>query len=310
MNICVLTIYTENIRNIADITAFNNFKSYCKINNYNLKVINLDDSYVELERPAAWYKIKETERLLKSGEFDWVFFIDVDCLFMNPLIKLEEFIDDNSFLIIPSNNDVFETPIKNKFGSNGVVSCQYLIKNTTKSLEFLEDVWRAEDITLEAIHKHDWEQRQFKYSVAKPNFCDDIKIVDEKLFNRYWYTSNVFLNFTYNNANKNIWEVGDFIVHIPGYHREERYRTLYELNMLSGGPVAKFERDGTKITFSPSLNMYDITLRVYVNDCEILYYHFDELNYKLQYYIIVDSVDDIIIKTFNNKGDILGIKEL
>lgn len=307
MRICVTTIYTDNMLSIAQITAFDNFKRYCDINGYDLRVIHLEDN---LDRPAAWYKVSEVKRLIEGDEFEWIFFIDVDCLFMTPTIKLESFIDDNHFLVIPSNGDVLETPIRNKYGSDGVASCQFLIKSCDKSIEFLDDVWSAIDVGDELINNHDWEQRQFKYSVVKPQFESGVNIVEEKLFNRYWYTNNVFLNFSYSEVNKNIWEVGDFIAHVPGYHREERRRILEELNILSGGVISKFERVGNKITFAPMIDLNSTVIRIYINDIEVSHYTFESLNHKYEYYIIVNSDEDLVLKTFDGNNKLIGIKRL
>lgn len=310
MRICVTTIYTENLLSIANITAFDNFKEYCDINGYDLKIINLDAKYEDLERPAAWYKVVEVKNLLSSGDYDWVFFIDVDCLFMTPTIKLESFIDDEHFLVIPANNDVFETPVRNKSGKDGVASCQFLIKNTDLSFEFLDDVWSANNIDTNLITHHDWEQRQFKYSVINPRFENGVKIVEEKLLNRYWYTNNVFLNFTYTGANKNIWEPGDFIVHIPGYHREERWRILKELNMLSGGMISKFEIEPNKIVFSPIMNLGETTIRLYNGETEISSYYFNKLNQKYSYFMFTDYIGELLVKTFDENNNLIGIKKL
>lgn len=76
MKICVTTIYDDNMLDIANITAFDNFEKYCRLNNYQLEVIKID---YKKERHTSWCKILEVKKLLESNKYDWVFFIDLDC---------------------------------------------------------------------------------------------------------------------------------------------------------------------------------------------------------------------------------------
>ena len=223
MRICVTTIYDNNMQEMSKITAYDNFEKYCKLNGYDLEVINVD---YEKNRPTSWYKIVEVKKLLESNKYDWVFFIDLDCLFMNMTIKIETLIDDDYFVIFAANDDVQDHPVPNKFGVNGVAGSQFLIKNCKISMDFLDDVWSADDLTSDMINHHDWEQRQFRYSIVKDKFKDFVKIIEGKLINAFWYTNNVFFLMKYKNYNKEIWEIGDFIIHIPGLHGSDRIKLL------------------------------------------------------------------------------------
>ena len=63
---------------------------------------------------------------------------------------------------------------------------------------------------------------------------DKIKIIDEKLLNRFWYVNNPFVVMHFNNINNNVWQPGDFIVHVVGYKTEDRIQLLSDLNYFSG----------------------------------------------------------------------------
>ena len=302
MKICVTTIYTDDMKDIANITAFDNFRKYCIINNYDLEIVNMSGR--DIDRPVAWYKILEVKRILLTNKYDWVFFIDLDCLFMNNLIKLESFVDDSNFIIMPSNPDVQDHHMKNSYGDYGVASCQFLIKNCDKSIEFLDDIWLANDLPKDLIDKHDWEQRQFRYSVVKDNFKEGVKIIEPKLLNTYWYTNNIFFLMKYKNYNDNIWKIGDFIVHVPGLHRTERVRVISDLSYYSGGLISNFNRDKGVIKFSTLENLDNITINILDTNRNIISkYIFTQMLIDLSYWISLDEKHtNVIFESYNRDG--------
>ena len=306
MKICVTTIYDDNMLEIAKITAFDNFEKYCKLNKYDLEVINID---YEKERPTSWYKILEVKKILESNKYDWVFFVDLDCLFMNMTTKLESLIDDDNFIIFAANSDIQDHPVPNKFGVNGVNGSQFLIKNCQLSLDFLDDVWSAIDLPADIVNEHDWEQRQFRYSIVKDQFKDSVKIIENRLLNAFWYTNNIFFLMIYKNYNKEIWQIGDFIVHIPGLHGSDRLKIIGDLSYFSGGYISKFERQEDRLTLSSLVDLFDIKIEIRdLNENLISTYLFDNMSNKASYWIAVDSGISFIFRAYNKNDEMISAK--
>ena len=308
LRICVTTIYDENMLEMSKITAYDNFDKYCKLNGYDLQVINVD---YEKERPASWCKIVEVKKLLESNKYDWVFFIDLDCLFMNMTTKIESFIDDDYFVVFGSNSEIHDHPVPNKFGVDGVAGSQFLIKNCQLSLDFLDDVWSAVDLPSDVINKYDWEQRQFRYSIVKDKFEKYVKIIEGKLINAFWYTNDIFFLMKYKKYTKEIWEVGDFIVHVPGLHGSDRIKLLSDLSHFSGGYISQFRREGETLTFLPLINLSDIKIEIADIDNNLIStYPFDNIESEFKYWIsmAVSPNDSFIFRAYNKNGELISAK--
>jgi hypothetical protein len=230
-NICVLVSYNEAYSKVAELTVFHNIQKYCENHGYTLWV----DKQQELDndRSSHWQKIKTTINILPK--FDWVFFIDTDCLIMNSDIKLESLIDDNYSFIVPQHNVAAEdNPITNIPGIRNVITSQFLVKNDADGLAILQAIWDAEDWPKEMdLATFDYEGRQTRIVINSLKFKDKIKIIEEKLLNRFWYINSPFMLMHFKGVNDNVWKPGDFIVHVTGYKLEDRIKLLSDLNYFS-----------------------------------------------------------------------------
>jgi len=306
MKICVTTIYDDNMLDIANITAFDNFEKYCRLNNYQLEVIKID---YKKERHTSWCKILEVKKLLESNKYDWVFFIDLDCLFMNMTTKLESLVDDNNFIIFASNDDVQDYPVLNKFGTYGVAGSQFLIKNCQLSIDFLDDVWKSVDLPTDIVDEYDWEQRQFRHSIVKDKFKDSVKIIEGRLINAYWYTNDVFFLMKYKKYNKDIWQIGDFIVHIPGLHGKDRLKLISDLNFFSGGYIARFKRNNDILTISSLIDLNNIRVEISdMNNNLLFIYNFEEMSEKTSYWMSVLQSGSFIFRAYNENNEMISAK--
>jgi hypothetical protein len=233
-DICFLVSYNENYSQMAQITVFDNIKEYCRIHDYTLWIDTQDK--LDNNRYSSWQKIKTSMNILKKHSFKWLFFLDTDCLIMNKDIKLESLIDDNYSFIIPQHNVKAEdNPITNIEGVNNVITGQFLVKNDVDGLAILQAIWDVEGGPDEInINTFDYEQRQTRIIINNLKFKDKIKIIEEKLLNTFWYINNPFMVMHFKEINNNIWQPGDFIVHVTGYPKEERIKLLSDLNYFSG----------------------------------------------------------------------------
>jgi len=231
-DICVLVSYNENYAKMAEITVFDNIKAYCKIHGYTLWIDTQNNP--DNNRYSSWQKIKTAINVLPR--FKWLFFIDTDCLIMNKNIKLESLIDNNYSFIVPQHNVAAEdNPITNIEGINNVITSQFLVKNDQSGLDILQAIWDVEGwpdgLDLSTF---DYEGRQTRIVINSLKFKDKIKIIEEKLLNRFWYVNNPFVVMHFQNINNNAWKPGDFIVHVVGYKTEDRIQLLSDLNYFSG----------------------------------------------------------------------------
>lgn len=310
--ICVTTIYDEGYSEMASITAFNNFEKYCKIHGYTLKIIKLED---KVERTPHWEKIRVVSDLLHTDEYDYVFFIDLDCLFMNTTIKLESLISEDHFLTISGHNDIPDTPIINSHGTKSIMTAQFLIKNCEKAKYFLKDVWAAEE-TIDKMYVFDYEMRQFRVSADKPEYKDGIKIIDSKYLNTFWYTNSVFMLHHFPEMNDNVWRFGDFIVHVPGGAGAQRIPHLSDLNYFMGGDLVGhkfiYDSNGFGIQFEPLRDMKDFTVVLVDGDGNRTNFFFDELKVRVVglLYFNENLKKPYRVECYNKQNELISVQVL
>jgi len=101
MKIAVFTTYTEDYREIANISV-PQIKKYCEINGYDFHLYEgmVDDNRLKslptTQDHAAWQRIVLLEKLC---HYDYIFYTDVDVIIMNN-IKLESFIDESDIYVM------------------------------------------------------------------------------------------------------------------------------------------------------------------------------------------------------------------
>jgi hypothetical protein len=310
-NIGFLVMYDDLYEEMANITIDQNIKGYCELHGYKLirhKIENIDNG-----RAPQWQKIIESLRLLQSNEFDWIFFLDLDCLIMNPSIKLESLIDEKYSFIIPSHGiDAVDFPMeKNEFGGNTVITSAFFVKNDEMGRDILKNIWDCTGSPEGTdINEFDHEQRQCRITFSRPCFKPYVKIIEERLLNRFWHMSSPFMVMHTNGINELTWRPRDFIVHVTGYPLQERIKLLADLKYFSGGAIAKFKYDGSTLYFSPIEDMPFANVLIKDKDENILAESkFGLLNHKLSYYIkIPDSRSSIIFEAYDESENLVAQK--
>jgi hypothetical protein len=300
--IMVVSMYDQNYRDIADVTIFKNFKKYCSFHGYELKSHFIERS----ERAVQWEKISLLRDLMINNEADWFFFIDADCLFMNTPRRIEDYIDNNYFLIIPSGGGSVDNDLDGDFRNNNMMSSQMLIKNCQESIDFLNEVWDAPDWP-EGMHldEFDHEMRQMRISYLKPRWKPRIKIIEEKLLNRFWPVPYVNMAIAHKHINLNTWQPGDFIVHVTGYPREERALMLKDIDIFSGGLVAQWSYEPGKILMRPLDDIENMKVVLYnKNGDHVMYWNFEKTDHRSFYWMAIDDFkpDEQYFKVFNRVG--------
>jgi hypothetical protein len=312
-DICVMVSYNEGYSKMAEISVFQNMKEYCEIHGYTLHVDKQEN--VDNDRGPQWQKILVSLNLLKSNKFKWVFFIDTDCLFMNTTIKLETLIDDNYSFIVPSHYmKAIDTSVTNSQGTDCVITSQFFVKNDEFGISILEDIWSAKEWPSNmSINKFDYEQRQTRITIDKPEFKDKVNVIEEKRLNCFWYTNNPFAVVLNPRMNEECWKPGDFIVHVTGYPTNERTKLLSDLNYFRGGLLSKWKFDGdTSLKFSSLIKLDYVKISIFDKDHNIIInYSINSLNTELEYILYVDSSlksKDLIIKGYDINDNLISIK--
>lgn len=300
----MVSMYNEGYSRMAEITIRDNFRRYCQIHGYDLVDFQIDDEFLE-GRDPQWGKIKLLKKLIEEGKSDWYFFIDCDCLIMNPSIKLEEFIKEDKFIILPRGGGSPDNPLTDSCYNDNIMSSQILIKRSQESIEFLNEIWESPDWPNNMdINQFDHEMRQMRISYGKEKWQGGIDLVDEKRLNRFWPTKNPFMNDAFPNMNKNLWEPGDFIVHVSAYATEERIEILGLLKSFVGGLLGKWEVSGDKV-FMKSLveNIGDVDLIMERDGKQVISWNVESPDRNLLYWVSTDNFKDgDVIKGFDKAG--------
>ena len=194
----ILTLCDENAGYICMASAANK-RRYADLHGYDFIV---STQVADPSRPAAWSKILEVRKHLPN--YDWLLFIDVDTLIMNPTVRLEDVADEKVDQVIAADH-------------NGINSGVWLVKNSEWSMFFLDELWAQEHLVRGPYLFH-YEQRAFHHLFQTEPWSkqgsvrgrqqyagaaavrEHSKIVNQCVFNSLlpWYVS------------------GDFVVHFAG----------------------------------------------------------------------------------------------
>jgi hypothetical protein len=228
-HICVVMQYNESYKEIGDITSEVN-KKYCEKHGYDFQCIN---TMIDSNMSVYWQKPLAIKKFIE--DYDWVFYIDSDSMFMNHNIKIESIIDENYNLIMPATIYCpdFNNPEYSKFiDPNRLVTASHiLIKNTPLSIQLLDDVIQNKRIPVTTEY-FDYDNRAFRILTTNvPHYKTMTKIVEETLMNSVWpmYLPHVLNEAPSWNNNTNIYKQGNFTVHVVGYPFEDRKKILKEL---------------------------------------------------------------------------------
>lgn len=230
LNLHVLVSYDDNYKHIAEYSVEKNIKKYCDLHGYTLHV-DYQKSFNNGRSPQ-WRKIEAANEVLSENpEIDWLFFIDADCLIMNSDIKLERFLNTGSSFIVPSHTGKCDNEIQNIDGVKNIITSQFFVKNDDTGRSILEDIWKG--FNDEMINEFDHEGRQLRILINSGKYLDRIKVIEGKLLNRFWYVNNPFMIYHNPEFHENLYQTGDFIVHVTGYKNSEKPALISDLTHFS-----------------------------------------------------------------------------
>lgn len=230
MRIAIVTLYTPEIANYAELTSQNKLEY---ANKYGYDFIEYKET-LDPTRPASWSKIQALLRNMDN--YDWLFWTDADSIITNMEIPLTKWIDDGYKIIWCQDIDT-------QYSNCG----QMLVKCCRSNKDFLELVWKQEHL----INITHWEQgvirflldanyplkhklleaREFNsFDPASNNHGAEIKNVEDEIFKRrLTFVERRRKQNKIKGLNKNNswnWEIGDFICHYPGVYDDKRYELI------------------------------------------------------------------------------------
>jgi hypothetical protein len=202
MKILLLSWYLPNHQQLISITNKNKI-SYCKYWNkkgHDYTFFNWLGRFGEFHTSIA--KIPLISYLLKTTDYDLIYFQDCDSVIMNYAIPLESLIDDEHSFFITSDALCF----------NGG---QFLVKNNVAGRKLF-------DFFVDQMKHHSYGQEQILMQTCYEQFgeCRSIiKVCPQRAFNAYYEETSIRL---FGAKTPGDFQKGDFLVHWVGCSLENR----------------------------------------------------------------------------------------
>lgn len=203
-----------------------NRESYARRHGY--AVINAND-LLDRSRPAAWSKLLAMERHLAAGQFDYLLYIDMDVVVMNPALRLETLIAPGFDFVMTSDRSGMNTGV-------------WFAKNTDFARKFLRLAWdqtqllspRAADGTK---HPFEYEQRAFHFltysRIWQERHLPRYRGMDPKEVMKHFYmqpqcalNSYVLHPLDYGDREVSQYVPGDLMVHFAGKKGQRRVNLM------------------------------------------------------------------------------------
>jgi len=208
MNILITSCNYDNYKPLADLTWPNKI-SYCQ--KYGYQYLHKVDNFIGNGMVMGFEKIHYILELIKTREYDWIWFVGCDTLITNYSIKIEDIINeygsDSYFLI---TKDI-----------NGLNADSFLVRCDSKGQEFFEytflkqkelnNIWPYE----QGVWWSEYEKRR-----------EGIKIIPQNLINAYEYS---LYGMTYSEGE---WDSNSLLMHWPGLDLKTRLQLFEKYSKL------------------------------------------------------------------------------
>lgn len=203
MNIKIISAYTENISEMAQINTYS-ISEYCLINSIDHEVFILKD----IERPAPWYKIKILIDEFAKNDYEYFLWIDSDAIIYNNKFDISTILKDNKEIYLSKD-------------FNNINSGVILIKKTEFTLKILNKIWEM----TEYLNHIWWEQKAIIHLIEENylNINSVVEFVPQNILNAYDYR---YYGFECHDGNFNS---NSFVVHFPSLPVETRIHAMKNL---------------------------------------------------------------------------------
>ena len=199
--IAIVSIFNDRHQDLAELTWYNNKVRYAEKHGYTAraKTDNFSPEQVHFDK---FVHILDTMKF--DPGIDWVWWLDNDAMITNFDIQVEDLVDSDYHIIMPTDIAALNT------GS-------FIVRNSTQGRAWLEFL-----LSKKREYRDDkkWFEQQAVIDFY-PKFQDLFKIVPQQWLNSYDYTM-------YNVEGLDLlgqdgqWYPGDFVIHWPGLPNETR----------------------------------------------------------------------------------------
>ncbi len=199
--VAIVSLFNDRHKDLAELTWYNNKVEYASKHGYSAiaKTDNFSPEQVHFDK-----FVHILQALKDNPDLDWVWWLDNDAMITNFDIKLEDLVDPEYHIIMPTDIAALNT------GS-------FIVRNSLQVKEWLEFL-----LSKKAEYKNDkkWFEQQAVIDFY-PKFQHLFKIIPQQWLNSYDYKM-------YNVEGKDLlgqdgqWYPGDFVIHWPGLPNETR----------------------------------------------------------------------------------------
>ena len=104
---CVLTMYTQDIKELGVITVEYNKRRYCEKHGYDIDIRKDPDKFhTKRDYGIAHFgyeKIAAILDVIRNGNYSWIFWCGSDTMITNYNIKLEDLVDEDKHFIVAND---------------------------------------------------------------------------------------------------------------------------------------------------------------------------------------------------------------
>ena len=204
----VASINLPNYQDLADLTDQTKIE-YCDRYGYKFFVLK-ENKYSDI---MGFNKIGYILDLLNTNpEIEWLLFTECDATITNLTIPIEDKIDNEYHLVIPVD----------RLSLN---AGNLLVRNSPEARRYLKMIMDSEP----KYKDHEWAEQQVMIDTID-NYTNIVKIVEQRYMNSY-----IQAPYDYCDVRKDIfgnnaeWQIGDWILHMPGLHKPVRIQLVTEV---------------------------------------------------------------------------------
>jgi mannan polymerase II complex MNN10 subunit len=158
------------------------------------------------DRSVVYWKYNMAERLIKTGKYDWIWWLDFDTLVTNTNMKLTNIIEEELKNVTDSDAIDWLTT----HDCNGLNSGSFLVRGHERSLKLIHDVFAIHD---EAKKK----DKQMSEQDATVHLLKDNKAIFDTVHRVPQWKLNAFpQEIACFDESHQVWEHGTFVIHFAG----------------------------------------------------------------------------------------------
>lgn len=158
------------------------------------------------DRAVVFWKFDMAQRLIKTGKYDWIWWVDFDTIFTNTNIKLTDIIDEE--LRNATNPDEIDYLFTHD--CNGFNAGSFLVRGHERSLKFIDDSLAIRDKAKEQdIHMSE-QDSTVKLMKENEEAASRVHVVPQWKLNAFPSEIACF------DKSSKAWEPGMFVLHFAG----------------------------------------------------------------------------------------------